>query len=144
MESELQSVQKLVLEVKAQEADVEVTEADVDEVVKQQKERAGSEKRMEKLLEKQSMTRDDFRDQVRKRLRLQKFLDSKTGDVSVSEEEARSFYEQSKKRLGVDSFEKAKDKVTAMLEQRKKKKEQQRVVQELRSESDVTIHVDQG
>lgn len=139
-----QSVQKLVLESKAHEADVEVTEADVDEVVKQQEERAGSKKRMEKLLEKQDMTRDDFRDKIRKRLRLQKFLESKTGDISVSEEEARSFYEQSKERLNADSFEKAKGQIMTMLERRKKKKEQQRVVQELRAESDVTIHVDQG
>lgn len=135
------SIRELVLKTKADEAGVTVSDERVDEAVEKQRSKVGDDE-FEAMLNEQGMTISEFRDTIRQNLAIRSFLDSKTESVSVSDEEARQFYDKRKATIQAKSFEEIKEQVKAMLKQRKKQQAQLQVVKKLRKESDVTIHVD--
>lgn len=138
-----QSIDKLVLRTKAKEANIDIDDSQVDEVVKKQQSKAGGEEKLNRMLEKQGTSRSDFRDTIREQLTVQSFLEKKMDKVDVSDERARSFYEKQKGKLKVDSFEAAKDRIKAVLKRQEQQKQQQRIIKKLRSESDIEVHVEQ-
>lgn len=135
------SVRELVLKTKAEEAGTSVSDERVDEELEKQRSKVGSEE-FKNILKQQGMSEDEFRDTLRQQLTIRSFLDSKTDDVSVSDEEAKQFYDRRKSKMKAESFEEAKGQIKAMLKQRKKQKAQLEATKTLREESDVTVHVE--
>lgn len=136
-----QTVEQLILKTNAEKSDVSVSDGEVTEQVKAQKKRFNSEEQFNKAIEKQGMTPEDFRDRVREDLLVQKFLDKKMGDISVSDEDAREFYESNQQRYGESSFDEVKSNIKQLLQQRKQQEQRQQLVEELREESEVDVRV---
>lgn len=136
-----QTVEQLILKTNAEQSGVSVGQKEVTKQLEAQKKRFNSEEQFNKALEKQGMSPEDFRDRVREDLLVQKFLDKKMGTVSVSDEQARQFYQENQKRYGENSFEEVKSNIKQLLRQRKQQKQRQQLVDQLREESEVDVRV---
>ena len=77
----------------AEEADIEVDEAEVEEFVEREEARFPSADVFENFLRNEGIDRDTMRHRTREILRIQAFREMLTEDVSVSEEELRTQYE---------------------------------------------------
>lgn len=136
-----QRVDRLVLKTKAKESGISVSEEDVNKRIKSATKRFGSKKKFEQILQKQGLTLEKFRQQVRDQLLVQNFVKSKIGTVSVSDKRARQYYEKNKKRFKKRSYKQLKPRIKQALKQRKKKKKRQKLVNRLRKKSEVDIRV---
>lgn len=136
-----QTVEELLLRTNAKESDVSVQESEIDGRIQSQKQRFQSEEQFKKALENKGITIEDYRQRVRKDLLVQKFLDQKLGDVSVSEGEAREYYTKNKQQFKDSSFEEVKSSIERILKRRKQQKKRQQLVDNLREKSEVDIRV---
>lgn len=136
-----QTVEELVLRTNAKKSDISVQKSEIDDQIQSQKKRFHSEEQFKKALRNQGMSLEEFRQRVREDLLVQKFLDQKLGDVSVSESEAREYYAKNKQRFKNRSFEKARPSIERILQQRKQQEKRQQLVERLRDESEVDIRV---
>jgi len=136
-----QAVEELLLRTNAKKSDVSVQESEIEDQIQSQKQRFQSKDRFEKALKKQGMTIDEFRQRIREDLLVQKFVDQKLGEVSVSESEAREYYTKNKQQFNGSSFEKAKSSIERILKQRKRQEKRQQLVDKLREKSEVDVRV---
>lgn len=101
-----QAVQYLVQRVEfAQEADklgVKVTEKDIDARLKQIKKQyfGGSESRYKKQLKQQGLSDAQVRDDVKAQLVQEKLFKKVTGDVKVSDVDAKKYYDEHQSQYG--------------------------------------------
>lgn len=136
-----QTVQQLVLKTHARNADVSVSGEQVEKELQSTIERFPSEEAFQKALDEEGMTVDEFRSQIQESLVVENFLEEKLGEVKVSDEEARSFYEENKQRFQDRSFEDMKSSIKQSLEQRKKQEQRQSLVSQLKEESEIDIRI---
>lgn len=84
-------------ELLAQEAEtlgITVDEADVETRLQEVRDQHGTAAAFEAVLAETGVTEEEFRSELSRRLLSQEFLTGITNDVKISDEEARSFYEQ--------------------------------------------------
>jgi len=95
-------VQRAQFEQKAAEMDVEVTDEEVEERLKQIKEQyfGGDEKKYEEQLEQQGLSDEQVRRDIRAQLIQEKLFEKVTADVEVTDEEISEHYEQNKEQYG--------------------------------------------
>lgn len=136
-----QTVDQLLLKTNAKQSDVSVSGSEVQERIQSQKNRFGKEEQFEKALQNQGMTIDDLREKVREDLMVQKFLDENMGEVSVSNEEIRQFFEENESRFNGKSFDEAKPSIKRILKRRKQQDKRQQLVDKLRKQSEVDVRV---
>lgn len=134
-----QTVQHLVLKTHAEQSNVTVSSSSVEERVQKTIERFPSEEAFNKALKKEGMTKEQFKEQIREGLLVEEFLSQKLESTSVSDQEARSYYEQNSKRFQGRSFDEVKDTLKKTLQKMKQRQAQQELVSKLRKESDVEI-----
>jgi foldase protein PrsA len=91
-------VEQKQFEVGAEELDVEVTDEEVDERLEELKEQffEGDEQRYQAELEKQGLSEEQVRMDLRSRLLSEKIFEEVTKDVQVSDEDVRSYYDENK------------------------------------------------
>jgi len=93
-------VTEKLLKDKVEEADIKVTQKDVDEQIEEIKEQMPEGQNLEDILKMQGMTMDKLREQVKESLPIKKLIDKNVGEPKEpTQEEIKEFYEQNK-----DSF----------------------------------------
>lgn len=89
-------VQKVELQQAAEEMNIEITDKEVedrfDQIVKQYY--GGDEKKLEKQLQEQKLTRDEVLEDLRGQLLSEKLYNRITKDVKVSDDAVKSFYDE--------------------------------------------------
>ncbi|MFP4193250.1 MAG: peptidylprolyl isomerase, partial [Candidatus Hydrogenedentota bacterium] len=88
-----QLVNTRILEIRAEEAGIEVPDEDVQEQLDELAEQFGGEEQLEQLLEQQGIDRDELDDMIRQDLRNAAFRDEIT-DVEVTDEEVQEAYDE--------------------------------------------------
>ena len=91
-------VEQTEFEIAAEELDVEVSDADVEKRLTELKEQffEGDEKKYEAELEKQGLTDEQVRSDVRTRLLSEKVFEEVTKDVKVTDQEIKAYYDENK------------------------------------------------
>lgn len=85
-------VDKHLIERELESADVEASEEEVQKEVKRFKERLPNPEAYEKFLERRGMSEEEFKERIRKDVKLKNLLRDRQG-IEVTEEEARKHYD---------------------------------------------------
>jgi foldase protein PrsA len=95
-------VQRAQFEQKANELDVEVTDKQVDDRLKQIKKQyfAGNEKRYEKQLKQQGLSDEQVRRDIRAQLIQEGIFKKVTDEVKVSDKDIQAYYDKNKAQYG--------------------------------------------
>jgi foldase protein PrsA len=95
-------VQRAQFEQKADELEVDVTDKQVDERLKQIKKQyfAGSEKRYKEQLKQQGLTDEQVRRDIRAQLIQEGIFKQVTGDVKVTDKDIQAYYDKNKAQYG--------------------------------------------
>jgi parvulin-like peptidyl-prolyl isomerase len=95
-------VEQTEFEIAAEELGVEVSDADVEKRLTELKEQffEGDGKKYEAELEKQGLTDEQVRSDVRTRLLSEKVFEEVTKDVKVTDEEVKAYYDENKAQFG--------------------------------------------
>lgn len=131
------TVDDLVVKTKARERGIAVTEEEVEEEFKRVSQQFPSDTAFERLLEKRNTSRDELRSNIRLQLVKSKMLSENFEEPEVTEKEVRKFYENNKKRMKGSSFEEVRDTLKQRLRSKKRNRQMQRLISELREESEI-------
>ncbi|WLR51123.1 SurA N-terminal domain-containing protein [Bacillus tianshenii] len=120
----------------------------LDKVVKQNG--LESKEKLMKMLEKQGMDKEEVMSQVKTQVKVDQLIESKHGEVKVTEQELKKAYEQTKKmqsqmgggeKAKMPSFEEMKPKLKEQVEGQKKAEATQSIVKKLREDAEVKINL---
>ena len=136
-----QTIKQLVLEHHAENSDVTVKDSEVEKEWQNMVDRFGSEEKLTKRLEQTGKNKSDLMKDLRKYLKIKKFIDERTEKTEVSDQDVRDFYDKNKKRMGNKSFEKTKEQIRKMLEQKKLREARSGLVEDLRKKTDVDVNL---
>lgn len=135
------TVKKLVLKTKAQESNITVSEQEINRTLDRYRQRAGGDTQLQQAINKQNGTMGKLRSDLKKRLRVKKFLRQKIGKITVSDSDVRQFYNQNKTKLKGKSFAKIRPRLRQLIKRKKQSKAQGKVLDQLRDESNIEINV---
>ncbi len=136
-----QTIKQLVLEHHAKKSDVEVSKKEVNNEWQKMVDRFGSEEKLTKRLEKSGKNKSDLMKDLKSYLKIKKFVEQNTSESEVTDQDVRDFYEKNKKRMGNKSFEKMKERIRQMLEQRKLREARSGLVEDLRKDTDIDVNL---
>jgi FKBP-type peptidyl-prolyl cis-trans isomerase (trigger factor) len=136
-----QIVNQLTILTHAKKSGVTVDEDEVNQRIEELKNQQREGQSLQKMLEKSGMNEDQFNKRIRESILVNKYIEQETGDVSVSTEDARSFYNENSKRFKNRSFEDLKDRIVQMLEQRKKRQQAEELVSKLKEKTEITVRI---
>lgn len=89
--------QELLLQTARTEG-VEVQQSEIDSEIDQLKSQFEDDKKFQEALKENSLTEETLRQQTQDRLLINKYIDHTIGDITVSEDEVKSIYEQYKEQ----------------------------------------------
>ncbi|MEC5423529.1 SurA N-terminal domain-containing protein [Virgibacillus sp. C22-A2] len=142
-----------------QEADnsgIEASEEEIDEILDQLVEQNGMESRDEFLAaleEQQGMSEEEVRSELELQVKVDQLIARESGDIEPTDEEMEELYEefaaqQEEHAAGEDgeetdvpSFEEMKPDLEAQVKRQKEAEASQLLVEKLREDADVTIHI---
>lgn len=136
-----QMVNQLVLLNHARKADISVNDSEIDERVDRIKKKSPKGKSFQDVLKQAGTNEQAFRKKIADSLLIKKFVDQRMDTVSVSSEEAREFYDQNSKRFKNKSFDQIKNRLVQMLEQRKRGQQMQKLIDDLKQQTDITVRI---
>jgi hypothetical protein len=115
-------VQRAVYEAEAHARGLEVTDADVDARIEQLKRQffQGDQRRVDRQLKQQGYTLPAFRDDVRAEIVSERLVAQVTGEIKVTDAEARAYYEQNKAQYRVTSYGGVAAQIKSQLRQAKR------------------------
>ncbi|MCM3576368.1 SurA N-terminal domain-containing protein [Mesobacillus subterraneus] len=130
----------------AEKDGISIEEKEIDEELKNIKGNFEDEKQFEEALKKNEMTEKDLKDQLKKQLAVNKYLDSKIGEVEATDEEIQAMYDQYKQLAQAQEQEpEALEKIKPQLEQQvlsEKENEQiSKLIEDLRKENEDKIKI---
>lgn len=145
-------------ELLLQEADergIEASEEDVDQLIAQLTEANGMESEQEFLDAmnvSSGMSEEDVRNELTKEVKIQQLISEEAGDVEPTEEEMQEAYdeqiaarEEAESEDGEETeapeYEEVKPQIEEHLIREKESDVQQTLIEELREEADVTVHI---
>ncbi|MFB6356042.1 MAG: SurA N-terminal domain-containing protein [bacterium] len=134
-------INRLILKSHAQQSDVTVNKKEVDKEWNKFVRRVGSEKMLKKKLRQAGKSPEKMRSMLRDKIKVKKFIESKTGEVTVTDEELRNYYKRNKRRFKNTKFERIKPRLKKRLRSRKKRRKVQKLVSRLKKESDISVNV---
>lgn len=145
---ELMIDQKLLLQ-EAENSDISVPEEEVNETIDQLVERNGLESQDEffAALEEQGMSEEEVRSQLETELKANKLIAEEAGDIEPTEEELQTMYDEMTRQQEesgegeVPSFEDIRPQLEDQVKMTKEGEAAQDLVEELREDADVTIHL---
>ncbi|HLQ71624.1 MAG TPA: SurA N-terminal domain-containing protein [Bacillota bacterium] len=142
--------QELVLQ-EAENRDYEVSDDDVDELLKDIMEQQGAESKDDFFdqLEEQDVEKDDFMDDIKKQVMLNQLIDEEAGDTEPSDKEVKDFYEQYKEQQAqadvdeedMESLDDLKPEIVEQLKKQKENEAMQTLVEKLREDGDIKNHL---
>lgn len=95
-----QAETQLLLISHAKQAGITVSQEEVDEKWNSLKERFPSEQQFQQQLDKMGKTKEDFIEDIRRSILIEKFSEQRLGDISVTEQELRDYFEENKEQYG--------------------------------------------
>lgn len=118
----------------------EPSEEEVNEQLKQMTEQFQSEEELNKALEMNNLTMDQLKQELAKSIKMDKYLQNNIGEVNVSEAEMKDAYNQySQQQENFPAYEEVKEQIKQEILDRKQQEEVQKLVQQLRDDSEVEI-----
>lgn len=90
---------QLTLQHFVNQSDITVSDSEVEQQMSQITEQFPDEKTMKQALKKQGQSLDSLRERIRERIKMQKFIEQETGDIEVSPEEAKQYFEQNRQEF---------------------------------------------
>lgn len=136
-----QIVSQLVILTHAKQSNLSVSQDEIDQKIGKLKKKQPGKQSFAKMLEQSDMTEKQFKKRMRESILVNKYIEQETGEVSVSPEEARTFYDENSKRFKNRSFEELRERIVQMLEQRKKQQQAQELISRLKQETEVNIRI---
>lgn len=131
--------------------DYEASDEDVDEVLEDLMEQQGVDSKDDlfDMLEDQEMDKDDFMDDIKKQVLINKLIDEEAGDTEPSDDEIKDFYEQYKEQQEqadvdedeMESLEDMKPQIVEQLKQQKENEAYQTIVEKLRDDAEIENHL---
>ena len=138
---------KLLLQT-AQKEDIKIEQSELNSEVDKVKSQYGDNKEFQAALKEDQLTEDTLKEEIRDQLILTKFIDKEIGEVTVSEDEIKSIYEQYKKQIdsqGQELPDQDFDSVKPQMEQQaiaqKKNEKISELIENLRKASEKNIKV---
>ncbi|MYL51784.1 hypothetical protein GLW08_00375 [Pontibacillus yanchengensis] len=136
---------ELILQ-KAEENDITASEDKVKKQFNQIKEQNGDN--FQKLLEQNDLTEEELKNNIKKNLKIQQFIDKNTEEVEVTEKELKAEYDkmkqqyeamnkQSDKEMEVPKFEDAKKKLKDSVKKKKENEQVTKLLKELKKNSEI-------
>jgi len=136
---------KLVLQT-AEEGKVSVEQKDIDGEIKNIKSQFEDEAKFKEALKEGKITEDELKEQVKTQLTVTKFLESKIGEIDVTEEELKAVYNQYKEAAELqkqepEKFETMKPQLEQQAIAQKQGEKVNEVIEELRSSNEKNIKI---
>jgi FKBP-type peptidyl-prolyl cis-trans isomerase (trigger factor) len=136
-----QIVDQLVMLTHAKKSGISVEQDEIDQTLEEFKNQQPGDQSLQKMLEQSGMSEKQLTERIRQSILVNKYTKQEIGEVSVSTEEARQFYDENSKRFKNRSFGDIKDRIVQMLEQRKKQKQAQNLVSRLKEKTEINIRI---
>jgi hypothetical protein len=127
----------------AEEKGYKVSEEELTEELDKIKGQYENDEAYQEALKSSNLSEDKFKEQLTNQLIMDKYIEKEIGEMEVSEEEINSYYEDYKEvaKDKAEPLEDIKDVIKNELESQKQGNELNKIVQELKKESDVKIHI---
>lgn len=137
--------QTLILQ-QALAADLEVTEAEINEEYDSYIEQFGDEKTLKEALKAQDMKEEDFKEQIKELILFNKYKDKVSPTEEVSDEEVQEYYdsvsaESEGSEQEVPPLDEVRDEIKNKIQQNKQQEELTAHVQELKEDSDIELKI---
>ncbi|ADU32411.1 SurA N-terminal domain-containing protein [Evansella cellulosilytica] len=149
-----QLINQRVVYQKAQEEGFDATDEEIDEELEliRMQYQIESEEMLIEILEADGVSVDDFRQDIAQYISGEKFLDSRIDTTTVSDEAVQEEYdeyvarvqeaiEQSGEEMDIPEIEDVRADIESYLMNQQRQELESEVIQQLREESDVTIHI---
>jgi foldase protein PrsA len=136
-----QIVNKLTLLEHAKKANLSVNQKEIDQKVDKMKQRMKGQGSFQERLKKAGTSEDELKKKLRENLLIQKFIEKRTGEISVTDSEAKAYYQKNSKRFGNRSFEQLKPRIKKMLQRQKRGQKVQKLVSSLKKQTDITVRI---
>jgi len=136
-----QEIVRLLLEIHAERANVTVSDSEVEQQWQGLVERVGSEEALRQKLGEIGREPGELRRQLRTNLRIQRFVESRVPEPTVSDSEVRRFYRQNEDQLGERTLEEIRPQIQQQIRRRKQRRATRRLIRTLREQSDVSVNV---
>jgi parvulin-like peptidyl-prolyl isomerase len=94
-----QSLRQMILVSHAKQSGITVDDAEVEEKWQSLKERFPSEQQFQQQLERMGKSKEDILPNLRKSVLIDKFIEQEIGEITVSEDEIRQYFEQNKQQF---------------------------------------------
>ncbi|WP_088105292.1 SurA N-terminal domain-containing protein [Halalkalibacter urbisdiaboli] len=142
-------VNERVLMQTVEEQGIEASEEEIDTELQTQMQlvQIESEEQLEQALSAQNMTIEQFRSELEKHVKLNKYIEQNMDKPSVTEDELREAYDEivamnpEAEEADIPSFEEYKDDLESQLQDQKQQEQLQVLLEELREESEITINI---
>lgn len=115
-------VQRAINDAEAAGRGIEISDADVDARIEQLKRRFfdGDQERLDRQLKEQGYTLPAFRDDVRAEIVSERLVAQVTGEIKVTDTEARAYYEENKRQYRATSYGDVAAQIKSQLRQAKR------------------------
>ncbi|MFD1018393.1 SurA N-terminal domain-containing protein [Thalassobacillus hwangdonensis] len=147
----------------AKDSGIKVDDNKVDEEYKKFTDQFEKEEQMDKFLKQNNLKKDELKPLLKESLMVQKYIDENTEEPKVSEEELKKQYDQyveqqkqmqkqaekkaeesgqeGQQQQEIPEYEEMKDSLKQQMVQSKKDEQVQKLVQELRDDSEIEVNV---
>ncbi|MEH7442936.1 SurA N-terminal domain-containing protein [Bacillus sp. JJ1122] len=130
----------------AEKSDISIKEKEVDTELEKIKANFENDKKFEEALKKNKMTENELKDQMKKQMTVNKYLESKIGKVEATPQEIQAMYDQYKKSLESqkqkpEEFAKISPQLEQQVISQKENEEVGKLVDELRKKNEDKIKI---
>ncbi len=136
-----QLVLKLLLKSEVQKEQISVEDGEVDQSWQEMVDRHGSEDKLREKLREIGKTPQELRRDLELSIKFQKFVEQRTSNVEVSDEEARNYMLRNREKFGDKPFEQVKERIKRTLKGKKQQKAVGDLLRSLRDEADIEVNV---
>lgn len=138
----------------AEERDYEASDEEIEEMLDEIAAQSGMESGDELLaaLEEQGMDTEDAMEEIETQIKMEKVIEDEAGEAEISDEELEEMYDQlvaqqeemagdGGEEMEIPSFEEIKPELEAQAQSEQQAEQTEAVVDELREDADVTVHL---
>ncbi|NEU29198.1 hypothetical protein GN156_00170 [bacterium LRH843] len=123
---------------------IEISDADIDAEIESVSARFETKEKLEEALKEEGFTLEDLREDIVQFKKRDKYLDKKIKLTEITDEELQMAYDElivSSESDDQPSFEEAKEQLLAKLTYEQQQVQMLELLEELRAESEITIHI---
>ncbi|NGP43954.1 hypothetical protein G4V62_02935 [Bacillaceae bacterium SIJ1] len=141
-------------------ADFKPSDEEINAAWTKEAEQIGGEDKLKQGIEQANFTEDEYRGLLAERIQVENYVADRTGEVEVTDEEAKEFYDQQSLILGgaqgeggegegaegeatLPPFEEVKETIVAQLKQQKQGEQTSDIIEELRADSSIEVFIEE-